>query len=116
MTGTTRLVGLLLAGLGILSYVGTGRTSVTALIPAFFGVVLLALAWIARGEAARRHAMHVAMVVALAGIVGTASRLIRATDFTRPATLAQLVTVLLLVWYLAKGIKSFRDARRARQA
>jgi hypothetical protein len=116
MTGTTRLVGLLLAVLGIVSYIGTGRTSVTALIPAFFGVVLLALAWIARSESARRHAMHVAMVVALAGIVGTASRLVGATDFTRPATLAQLVTVLLLAWYLAQGIKSFRDARRARQA
>jgi hypothetical protein len=116
MTGTTRLVGLLLAVLGIVSYVGTGRTSITALIPAFFGVVLLALAWIARSESARRHAMHVAMVVALVGIAGSASRLLQATDFTRPATLAQLATVLLLAWYLGKGIKSFRDARRARQA
>lgn len=114
MTGTTRMVGLILAALGIFSYVSTGRTSVTALIPAFFGVVLVALAWIGRREAARRHAMHVAMVVALIGIAGTASRLIGATDFTRPATLAQLATVLLLAWYLGKGIKSFRDARRAR--
>lgn len=114
MTATTRLVGLILAALGIVSYVSTGRTSVTALIPAFFGVVLLALAWIARSESARRHAMHVAMVVALVGIAGTASRLIGATDFTRPATLSQLVTVLLLAWYLGKGIQSFREARRAR--
>jgi uncharacterized membrane protein len=114
MTGTTRLVGLILAALGIVSYVGTGRTSVTALIPAFFGVVLLALAWVGRNEAARKHAMHAALLVALVGIVGTASRLIGATDFTRPATLAQLVTVLLLAWYLGQGIKSFRDARRAR--
>lgn len=108
------MVGLLLAVLGLVSYVGTGRTSVTALIPAIFGVVLLGLAWVARSEAARRHAMHVAMVVALVGIAGTASRLIGATDFTRPATIAQVVTVLLLAWYLGKGIQSFRDARRAR--
>jgi hypothetical protein len=114
MPAMTRLVGLLLAVIGIVSYVGTGRTSVTALIPAFFGAAFLLLAYVARNEAARKHAMHVAMLVALIGIAGTASRLIGATDFTRPATLAQLVTVLLLGWYLGKGIKSFRDARRAR--
>jgi hypothetical protein len=114
MPATTRLVGLLLAVIGIGSYIGTGRTSVTALIPAFFGAAFLLLAYVARNEAARKHAMHVAMLVALVGIAGTASRLIGATDFTRPATLAQLVTVLLLGWYLGKGIKSFRDARRAR--
>jgi hypothetical protein len=114
MPATTRLVGLLLAVIGIGSYIGTGRTSVTALIPAFFGAAFLLLAYVARNEAARKHAMHVAMLVALVGIAGTASRLIGATDFTRPATLAQLVTVLLLGWYLGTGIKSFRDARRAR--
>jgi len=120
MTATTRLVGMALAILGLVSYLGTGRTSITALIPAFFGVVLLVLAFVAaRGEAARRHAMHVAMVVALVGIAGTAQRLIPgiangAVDFGRPAVLAQIVTVVLLAWYLGKGIKSFRDARRAR--
>jgi hypothetical protein len=114
MPATTRLVGLLLAVIGIGSYVGTGRTSVTALIPAFFGAAFLLLAYVARSEAARKHAMHVALLVALVGIAGTASRLIGATDFTRPATLAQLATVLLLAWYLGQGIMSFRAARRAR--
>lgn len=114
MAATTRLVGLILAVLGIGSYLGTGRTSVTALIPAFFGVAFLLLAYLARNEAARKHAMHVGMVVALVGIAGTASRLIGATDFTRPASLAQIATVLVLAWYLGNGIKSFRDARRAR--
>jgi hypothetical protein len=114
MAATTRLVGLILAVIGIVSYVGTGRTSMTALIPAFIGAVLLVLAYVARSEAARRHAMHVAMVVALLGILGSGQRLIGATDFTRPATLAQLATVLLLAWLLGKGIQSFREARRAR--
>ena len=79
-------------------------------------MVFLLLAYVARSEAARKHAMHVAMVVALVGIAGTASRCCSAltAGFTRPAALAQLVTVLLLAWYLGKGIKSFRDARRAR--
>ncbi len=114
MVATTRLVGLVLALLGVVSYLGTGRTSVTALIPAFFGVAFVLLAWLARNESMRRHAMHVALLVALVGIAGTASRLIGATDFTRPATLAQLATVLILAWFLGKGIMSFREARRAR--
>jgi len=114
MPATTRLVGMILAVLGIGSYLGTGRTSFTALIPAIFGVVFLLLAWLARNEAARKHVMHAAMVIALVGIGGTGSRLLGATDFTRPATLAQLLTVIVLAWYLGKGIKSFRDARRAR--
>lgn len=120
MTQTTRLVGMALAVLGLASYWGTGRTSVTALIPAFFGVVLIALAWVAaRGDAARRHAMHVAMVVALVGIAGTASRLLPGVfagtlDVGRPAVWAQIATVLLLAWYLGSGIQSFREARRNR--
>ena len=119
MAATTRLVGLILAALGIVSYVGTGRTSITALIPAFFGVVFVILAWVARNEAVRKHVMHAAMVVALLGIGGTASRLVPGVlagtlDFGRPAVWAQIVTVVLLAWYLGKGIRSFRDARRAR--
>ncbi len=40
----TRLFGLLLIVLGLASYVTTGRTSVTALIPAFVGAVFVILA------------------------------------------------------------------------
>ena len=119
MTTTTRLVGMILVVLGVVSYAGTGRTSVTALIPAFFGVVFLILAWLARNESARRHVMHAAMVVALLGILGTASRLVPGLfagtlDFGRVAVWSQIVTVALLVWYLMKGIQSFKAARLAR--
>jgi hypothetical protein len=119
MAATTRLVGLILAALGIASYVGTGRTSITALIPAFFGVVFVLLAWIARNEAVRKHVMHAAMVIALLGIGGTGARLVPGIfagtlDLGRPAVWAQIVTVLLLAWYLGKGITSFRAARLAR--
>lgn len=117
MPATTRLVGLILTILGMVSYVGTGRTSVTALIPAFFGVLFLLFAWIARTEAARKHVMHVAMLVALVGLVATLARVIPALgagQLTRPAVLAQIVMSAVLAWYLVKGIKSFRDARLAR--
>lgn len=119
MTATTRLVGLILTVLGIVTFYGTGQTSKTALIPSAFGVVLIALAWVARNEAARRHVMHAAMVVALLGILGTASRLLPGLfagtlDFGRVAVWSQIVTVALLAWYLMKGIQSFKAARLAR--
>ena len=121
MAATTRLVGLILAALGILSYVGTGRTSITALIPAFFGVVFVILAWVARNESVRKHVMHAAMVIALLGIGGTGARLVPGIaagtlDLGRPAVWAQIVMVVLLVWYLVQGIQSFRAARLARTA
>lgn len=118
MPTTTRLVGILLVVVGLGSYYLTGRTSVTALIPAFFGVVMIVLALIARAEKARKHAMHAAVAVALIGLLGTVSRLGPALGvegaFSRPATMAQLVTAVLLAAYVALGVKSFIDARRAR--
>jgi len=63
MPSTTRYFGLILIVLGIASYMLTGRTSVTALIPAIFGAVLVVCALIARNENARRHAMHAAGVL-----------------------------------------------------
>jgi len=67
---------LILIVLGVASYQLTGRTSLTAMIPAFFGVVLLVCAFVARSsEAARKHAMHAAVAV---GLLGGARRRCRA--------------------------------------
>jgi hypothetical protein len=117
MPFTTRVVGILLVVVGLASYYLTGRTSVTALIPAFFGVVFIVLALVARAEAARRHAMHAAVAVALVGLLGTLSRLGPAMSegtITRPAVMAQLVTAGVLAAYIALGVKSFIEARRSR--
>jgi FtsH-binding integral membrane protein len=119
MPSTTRLVGVILIVLGLASYFGTGRVSVTALIPAFFGAVLVVLALVAKREAARKHAIHAALVVALIGLIGTLVRLLPAIangQLGRPAVIAQLVMSLVLAGYIALGVKSFRDARRSRNA
>ena len=78
MPSTTRLVGIVLMVIGILSYLLTGRTSVTALIPAFFGAIFVILAYVARNEAVRRHVMHVAVALGLLGVLGTLGRAIPA--------------------------------------
>ncbi|MBY0495680.1 MAG: hypothetical protein K2Y23_15840 [Cyanobacteria bacterium] len=117
MPGTTRLFGLILIALGVVSYVWTGRTSVTALIPALFGAVLLVCAIVARAnEGARKHAMHAAVAVGLIGAIAALARGIPAAlvDASRPAVMSQLAMGVLLLIYVALGVQSFISARRAR--
>ena len=117
MTSTTRLFGLILIVLGVASYFLTGRTSVTALIPAIFGAVLVICALIARNESARRHAMHAAVAVgllgAIASLVGAVPAVI-AGNGGRPAVISQLVMAVLLLIYVGLGVQSFIAARKAR--
>lgn len=118
MPATTRLIGILLIVLGVASYQLTGRTSITAMIPAFFGAALLLCAIVARrSEAARKHAMHAAVAIGLIGGLAALGRGIPGAlngDPTRPAILSQLVMGVLLVIYVALGVQSFIAARRAR--
>ena len=117
MPATTRLFGLILIVLGVASYVLTGRTSVTAMIPAFFGAVLVICAFVARTESVRKHAMHAAVAVGLIGALAALGRGVPAAlagDATRPAVMSQLVMGVLLLIYVGLGVRSFIDARRAR--
>jgi len=117
MPSTTRLFGLVLIVLGVASYTLTGRASVTALIPAFFGAVLVICALIARNESARKHAMHAAVAVALVGALASLARGVPAAlagDAMRAAVLVQLVMGVVLLVYVALGVQSFIAARKAR--
>ena len=118
MPGTTRLFGWILIVLGIASYQLTGRTSLTAMIPAFFGVVLVICAMVARkSESARKHAMHAAVAVGLLGALAALARGVPAAlggDATRPAVMSQLTMGVLLLIYVALGVQSFIAARKAR--
>ena len=118
MPSTTRLFGLILIVLGIASYVLTDRTSVTALIPAFFGVVLVICALVARSsEAARRHAMHAAVAVGLLSALATLARGVPTAisgGIGRAAVMSQLAMNVLLLIYVALGVQSFIAARKAR--
>lgn len=119
MPSTTRYFGLILIVLGIASYVLTDRTSVTALIPALFGAVLVVCALVARNEAARKHAMHAAVAVGLIGALASLGRGVPAAlsgGATRPAVLSQLVMGVLLLIYVGLGVQSFIAARKARKS
>lgn len=117
MPSVTRLVGFLLIALGMVGYVGTGFASITALIPAFAGAVFLLLALAARNPNARKHVMHAALALALILLIGVTPRVVMAVgagEIDRPAVLAQIAMIVILLAFGLLGVKSFVDARRAR--
>ena len=120
MVKTAFLFGTLLTLNGIAGYALADAKSATAFIPSAFGVALLLCGLIAMlAENARMHAMHISAMVGLLGILGAVGNLVRSLGSENSSKLALGMTVLMLllsVLYLAACIKSFKAARRARQA
>jgi uncharacterized membrane protein HdeD (DUF308 family) len=119
----TIVYGLLLVVLGVGFYAGTGEASVTALIPAFFGVPLLVCGVLARRERLLKHAMHAAAVLGLLAFLGGLPGLVRFFVFihggtvARPnAVLEQAILAALSLVFVALCVRSFIEARRARAA
>lgn len=122
MPTITIAVAALLIALGLVGYfLSAAANPVTALIPAFVGVPLLICGLVGlRGGTARKHAMHAAAMLALLGALAPAGRLIMAAvRGTAPSGLLAVSLIGMLVLcgaLLALCIKSFKDARRAREA
>ena len=123
MLRLTFVIGGILTVLGVVAYFATGAASVTALIPTFIGVLLLVCGAIAsRGENARKHAIHAALVVALLGALGSLMQVAKLGDVIagtaqRPAAvIVSTVMFVLLVLYIVMGVRSFIAARKARTA
>jgi hypothetical protein len=116
MPFTTILFGLLLTLLGFGGYVMTRTSSLTALIPAFFGLTLMVLGFLARADTVRGHAMHAAATVALFGFAAAIFSLFATPPAVRPgvALYAQIAMALLTGAFLALCVRSFLHARRAR--
>ena len=111
-------LGVILIALGLGGYLGPGRASPTALIPAFFGLPLLILGWVALKERMRKHAMHIAVVIALLGVVGSLFRIVKKLIVgeeleVSTAVTMQLVVAALCAVFVVLCIRSFIQARRA---
>lgn len=119
----TTVFGALLVVLGLVSYFGLGRESITALIPAFFGLPLLVLGWLMNDPAKVKHAGHAAALLALLGLAGSfrgvpnTVTLLQGGEVQRPeASVAQSIMAALCLVFVLLAIKSFVDVRRAAKA
>ena len=123
MRTVTALLAAILVVLGVGLYLGSGRGSVTALIPAFFGVAFGLCAALATNAHRRKHAMHAAAMLALLGAGGSARgipdvlKLLGGESVERPAAAwGQVAMMLLCLVFLVLAVRSFVAARRARKA
>lgn len=127
MAISTMISAVLLVAVGVMGYVNgtpnpeTGKVSPTAMIPAFFGIALGILGLLALKPNLRKHAMHVAAMLALLGIFGGLMPLFRqqsntgAIDLTKPAAVSGLLMSFVCAGLLSLCIRSFIIARQLRK-
>ncbi len=119
MSSIAIVYGAGLITLGIVGYAASSGASVTALIPAFIGLPALGLGLLARRPRFTRHAMHAVVVLAFLALFGSARGLsgaiawIAGSQPERPmAVIAQAITALGSLAFLALAVRSFIVARR----
>ena len=120
MPSTAIISGILLILIGIIGYVFSimdGNTSLTALIPAAFGLLLAIFGFIAKSnEGLRRHLMHAAVIVGLLGFLIPAGRILSKISDIKVslAVFSQAAMALICLVFVILSIKSFIDARKNR--
>ncbi|GAB3286269.1 hypothetical protein [Pseudoclavibacter terrae] len=118
----TILIGAALVVTGAVAYFVSDTGSLTALIPAAVGVLLVIAGLIARNPKLRKHAIHGALAVALLGALGSLMNVAKLGDLIagtaeRPgAIISSTIMLVLLVALITAGVRSFIAARRGRQA
>mgnify|MGYP006288561281 FL=1 len=124
----TILYGAGLTLLGLYAYLVMSEPdsrSITALIPAFFGIVFLLLGFVALSAKLKKHAMHAAAGLGLLAILGTAGGVMKLpTWFDDPASLGeradavpvQSIMFAASVVFVGLCVWSFIQARRAKKA
>lgn len=116
------IFGLILDVLGVASFIATGATHLTALIPSIFGTMIFLSGILAHVRPGlRKHAMHVAAMFGLFGTLGGLGMglpkigAVLAGAAERPvAVVMQIAMGLISLVFLGLCVKSFIDARRAK--
>lgn len=113
-------LGAILIALGVIAYIATDFASWTALIPSILGLVILVSGLI--GLKSQKIGIHIGLVVALLGVLGTAMNVIKLGELfagtaERPAAVVvSTITFVLLIVYIVVGVRSFIAARRWKAA
>lgn len=114
-------IGVMLIILGLMAYYITDAVSITALIPAFFGIVFTALGFLGqKSDSMRKHSMHAALLLALLGLGGSfggLNSIIGILFGQNPparlnAAISQATMALLCLAFIVTGLKSFIKARK----
>lgn len=106
--------------IGVVGYVHgvmNDKASVTALIPAFFGIVIALLGVVARSkESLRMHIMHAAVLLGLIGFLLPLGRVLsKLGDITlSAAVISQLAMSAVCLVFVILAVRSFIEARRNR--
>jgi hypothetical protein len=123
MAKLTIFFGVLLVALGAASFVLTGHSHPTSLIPAIFGILLMIFGWLAETPETRRRMlfMHIAVTVGLLGFLFTVPGLISFVALFRgkllldhPAIEEKAAMSALMLIYVLLCVRSFVAARRTR--
>ena len=125
MAKLTIVFGVLLGIIGVAYFIGTGSTHPTALIPLWFGIVLIICGALALTENARRRMlwMHIAVTIGLLGFIFPGIMAIKewvaghGGPLAHPAAVQEqgLMSVVCLIFTLL-CVRSFIAARRSRTA
>jgi len=123
MAKVTLVFAVLLAALGVVSYVSTGSAHPTALIPLWFGLALALFGFLAISpdEKRRKLFMHINVTIALLGFLGAGGRaafaFIHANSVGKSPDAAavgsQLAMAGLTLIYVILCVRSFINARRS---
>lgn len=119
MPKTAIWCGRLLLLVGILGYVYglyISAASITALIPAIFGVILMALGYVANSsERLRKHIMHAAVIIGLLGFIAALAGLFRkgVPESIGAGTMSQIAMGLICLIFVVLAVRSFVAARAA---
>ena len=111
----TRVSGTLLILTGLLGYIVTGTSSLTAFIPAISGLILVLLGVWANVEETRKHAMHAAAAVGLISLIVGLASLLLSSLYPRSlaSVLAQVAMITIAATFLGLCVRSFINTRRA---
>jgi hypothetical protein len=122
----TMVVALILIILGVAVFVATGSHAPTALIPAYFGILLGILGLLAKTPDTKRRMlfMHVAVTVGLIGCIfpgwrgiGDLITEMRGEAVLRPAAMKEeLAMAAICLVYVLLCVRSFTAARRSRES
>ena len=100
---------------GIASYVISDASSITALIPSFFGTPLLVLGFISiKNQENKHHYMHACMVFALISVLG-GLRIFSLDDASNLTLASHVILIIIGAVFMVGGILSFRHARKLRE-